>query len=174
MSTDPPLVLDTDFVSSFAWVNRMDILETLYTGRMLMLEEVEYELSKVKVLKSRVEASIAGGHIVRISMSADSPEAAEFGRMHDSGRYGLGEAACMAYVTQHDGVVASNNLKDVKAFCTRNGKSLLTTAGVLLQAFDQGIITQSEADDIWRGMLAKRRLLPAASFSAYLANSGYR
>jgi len=28
--TNPPLVLDTDLVSSFAWIDRMDILETLF------------------------------------------------------------------------------------------------------------------------------------------------
>ena len=169
MSTEPPVVLDTDFLSSFAWVDRMDILESLYSKRMLILEEVIEELERVPYLAEQVRLSIAAGHITPQVMLAGSPEALQFARFHESGRYGAGEAACMAYILYHGGVLASNNLSDVKAFCTRNGIPLLTTPDVLRRLYDEGRLSISEADELWGNMLARRRKLPASSFSEYLA-----
>ncbi len=40
MLSEPPLVVDTDFLSSFAWVGRLDILERLFPAQMIILEEV--------------------------------------------------------------------------------------------------------------------------------------
>ncbi|MCD6391089.1 MAG: hypothetical protein J7L92_03765 [Dehalococcoidia bacterium] len=58
MSTEPPIILDSDFLSSFAWGKRLDILEGLYSKRMVVLEEVLEELRRVPHLASRVELSI--------------------------------------------------------------------------------------------------------------------
>ena len=169
MSTEPPVILDSDFLSSFAWVNRLDILEGLYSGRMIVLEEVLEELRRVPHLASRVELSIRNGHIRSEAMLADSPEALQLAEFLELGRYGIGEASCMAYLTQHDGIFGSNNLSDIKAFCTRSKKQLLTTADVLHQAYKAGLIDLNEADEIWAGMLSKRRKLPASSFTEYLS-----
>ncbi len=168
MPTDAPLVLDTDFVSSFAWVGRMDILEALYSGRMLLLEEVMDELNRVPHLTVRVGASVDAGHISREEMLVDSPEALQFIRLHEAGRYGAGEAACMAYILCREGILASNNLSDVRAFCLRHGISLLTTPDVLRRLYDEGRLSLDELDHLWVGMLARQRKLPASSFSEYL------
>ena len=169
MSTEPPIILDSDFLSSFAWVNRLDILEGLYSKRMIVLEEVLEELRRVPHLASRVELSIKNGHIRSEAMLADSPEALQLAKFLDLGRYGIGEASCMAYLTQHDGILGSNNLSDVKAFCNKNKKQLLTTAEVLHQAYKIGQINLGEADEIWAGMLSKKQKLPASSFTEYLS-----
>ena len=169
MSTEPPVILDSDFLSSFAWVNRLDILEGLYSKRMIILEEVLEELRRVPHLASRVELSIRNGHMRSEAMLADSAEALELAKFLESGRYGTGEASCMAYLTQHDGILGSNNLSDVKAFCIQNKKRLLTTADVLHQAYKSGHMNLGEADEIWAGMLSKRRKLPTSSFTEYLS-----
>ena len=169
MSTEPPIILDSDFLSSFAWVNRLDILEGLYSKRMIVLEEVLVELRRVPHLASKVELSIKKGHIRSEAMLADSPEALQLAKFLDLGRYGTGEASCMAYLTQHDGILGSNNLSDVKAFCNKNKKRLLTTAKVLHQAYKIGQINLGEADEIWAGMLSKKQKLPASSFTEYLS-----
>jgi len=75
----------------------------------------------------------------------------------------------MAYLTQHDGILGSNNLSDVKAFCIQNKKRLLTTADVMYQAYEAGHINIDEADKIWGDMISKRRKLPALSFSEYIS-----
>lgn len=170
MSTESPIILDSDFLSSFAWVNRLDILEDLYSKRMIVLEEVLEELRRVPHLASKVELSIKKGHIRSAAMLADSPEAIQLAEFLESGRYGSGEASCMAYLTQHDGLLGSNNLSDIKDFCTQNKQPLLTTADVLRQAYETGQINLDEADGIWAGMLSKRRKLPASSFTEYLSD----
>ena len=170
MPIEPPLVLDADLLSSFAWVNRLDILDNLYSGKMIVLEEVMVELSRVRHLANRVQTSIATGSIALVEMLADSPEALELARLLEHGRYGRGEAACMAYLKHNEGSMASNNLADVKTFCEASHKYLLTTAEVLHQAYDNGAIGLEEADKIWSDMISKRRKLPAVSFSDYLAN----
>ena len=57
LSTDLPVLLDTDFLSSFAWVDRMDIIESRYSGRMVVPEEVMTELDRVPHLASCVRQS---------------------------------------------------------------------------------------------------------------------
>ena len=168
MSIDPPVILDADFISSFAWVNRLDILESLYSKRMIILEEVLEELGRVPHLACKVKLSIKDGHIKRESMFADSPEALQLSKFLKAGRYGTGEAACMAYLTQYDGILGSNNLSDVKAFCIQNKRRLLTTADVMYQAYEMSLVGLEEADKIWSGMISKKRKLPASSFSEYM------
>ena len=167
--TEPPIILDADFLSSFTWVNRLDILEGLYSKRMIILEEVLEELNRVPHLASKVKLSIRNGYIKRESMYADSPEALQLGKFLETGRYGTGEAACMAYLTQHDGILGSNNLSDVKEFCIQNKKRLLTTADVMYQAYETNLVGLEEADKIWSDMISKRRKLPASSFSEYMS-----
>ena len=169
MSTEPPVILDADFVSSFAWVNRLDILEGLYSKQMIILEEVLEELRRVPHLVLKVDLSIRNGHIRSEAMFADSPEALQLAKFLEIGRYGIGEASCMAYLTQHDGILGSNNLSDVKDFCIQNKKRLLTTADVLHQAYKARQINLDEADKTWADMLSKKRKLPASSFSEYLS-----
>ena len=168
MSTDPPIVLDADFLSSFAWVNRLDILEGLYSKRMIVLEEVLVELRRVPHLVSKVQQSIRNGHIRSETMFADSPEALQLAKFIDEGRYGMGEASCMAYLTHHEGILGSNNLADVTHFCIKNKQPLLTTAKVLYEAYNTGYISLNEADEIWVKMLSKKQKLPAFSFSEYI------
>jgi len=169
LSTEPPIILDADFISSFAWVDRLDILEGLYSQRMIILEEVMEELERVPHLAARVKVCIRNGHVKRETMFADSPEALQLAKFLDTGRYGTGEASCMAYLTQYDGILGSNNLSDVKEFCIQNRKTLLTTADVMYQAYEAGHVNIDEADKIWTDMLSKRRKLPASSFSEYMS-----
>ena len=133
------------------------------------MDEVLEELNRVPHLAARVEVSVRNGHIKHMSIFADSPEALQLGKLLDTGKYGSGEAACMAYLTQHDGILGSNNLSDVKEFCIQNKKRLLTTADVMYQAYETNLVGLEEADKIWSDMISKRRNLPALSFSEYMS-----
>jgi len=156
-------------------VNRLDILEGLYSKRMIILDEVLAELNRVPNrvphLAARVELSVKNGHIKCASMFADSPEALQLSKLLETGKYGSGEAACMAYLTQCDGILGSNNLSDVKAFCIQNNQCLLTTADAMHQAYKAGLISLDEADKVWGAMISKKRKLPASSFSEYISKA---
>ena len=170
--TEPPLLLDTDFVSSFAWVDRMDIIEALYSGTMILLGEVMAELERTRHLADVVALSVAHGHIRQVEMLSDSAEALQYVRFHESGRYGSGEATCLAYIVYRGGILASNNLSDVKRFCVKNRIPLLTTPDVLVHVYEEGRLTLDETDVVWREMVARRRRLPAKSFAEYLEGPG--
>ncbi len=56
MLINPPLLLDTDMVSAFAWVKRIDVLNNLYSGKMKIPQEVLNELARVPHLKAAVDS----------------------------------------------------------------------------------------------------------------------
>jgi len=166
--TEPPLALDTDFCSNLAWVDRLDILERLYGGNMIVLEEVEIELQRVPHLGRRLQMCIMKESVKRAYLRVGSPEALEYARMIDSGRYGRGEAACMAYLKYNPGTLGSNNLRDVRQFCIDNNKCLITTADCLYEAMQQQILSKDQIEKLWADM-AKKRKLPARSFSEFVS-----
>jgi hypothetical protein len=112
---------------------------------------------------------VSNGSIALVTIYADTSEALELGKLLELGKYGRGEAACMAYLKHSKGTMGSNNLSDVKMFCLTNNKCLLTTADVLCEAYEAQLIALGEADSIWIKMISKKRKLPTASFSDYLA-----
>lgn len=174
MLTEPPLVLDTDLLSSFAWVDRLDILEKLYAKQMVVLDEVMNELSRIEHLAKRVQSLIDNGSIKLVSIQATDPEALELARILEDGRLGRGEAACMAYLKYNFGSLGSNNLSDIKMQCVNKNISLIMTQDVIYQAFQNNILTVDEADEIWTGMIQKQRKLPVSSFSEFLSTFSRR
>lgn len=171
MPIEPPLVLDTDFLSSFAWVDRLNILECLYSRQMIVLEEVMLEISKVEHLEIRVEKCLRSGSIRRCFVFANSAEALELARFIEAGKYGRGESACMAYLMHNPGTMGSNNLSDVSMFCKNNNKMLLCTGDCLCDAVNYSVITLSEGDDIWQKMKRWQKL-PNDSLSEYKSSYG--
>lgn len=161
--TDPPLVIDTDFISCFAWTNRMALLTGIYQD-IVVPDIVLYELAKVPHLHGRVEASIAAGAISTISIDTLDPAAAEYSRLIGGGRLGRGESAVMAYVRFHGGTVGSNNVRDVLKYCQSNDLPLLAVRAVVVDAVDQErVLTEVAAEAFWAEMRRIRRRLPHAT-----------
>jgi len=166
-----PLVLDCDVLSSFAWANRLDILEQLYAKNMIVLEEVIDELSKIARIAKKVDSIIKRGSIRLVSTPANAPEALELARLLKSGRYGKGEAACLAYLKYNFGSLASNNLSDVKVVCSDKNICLLTVPGIINHAYETNVITEKEANEVWMEMIKKKRRLPTNSFYDFRTTS---
>ena len=161
--TDPPLVVDTDFISCFAWTNRISLLTQLYQ-EILTPDIVLDELKKVPHLYQRVESSIQAGAIRIASIDAVDPTAAEYARLISSGRLGRGESAAMAYVKHHGGTVGGNNIRDILGYCQSNDLPLLAVRAFVVDAVDEvGILTEAEAEMFWAEMIRKRRMLPSAT-----------
>ena len=71
---------------------------------------------------------------------------------------------------QREGTLASNNLRDIRPYVEKYEISHITTGDILIDAMDAGIITEAEGNIIWSDMIRKRRMLPTATFSEYLAD----
>ena len=84
---------------------------------------------------------------------------------------GEGEAAVIALTRENGGVIASNNLKDVKNLVKDFNLNLITTAFILAIAYEKCIKTKEELDVIWTRMIknGRKRSLPSNihSFTQY-------
>ncbi len=68
---------------------------------------------------------------------------------------GKGEAAAIALAKVQDGIVASNNLRDVKIYVSEMGLQLKTTGEIFKDALDAGLITEADGNKLWQDMLQK-------------------
>ncbi len=87
---------------------------------------------------------------------------------------GKGEAASIALTKVRSGILASNNLKDVMAYVKEYGLNHITTGKIMIEALNQGLITEEKGNNIWQAMIKKRRKLGAPSFSEFLNNDKLR
>ena len=87
---------------------------------------------------------------------------------------GKGEASALALAKECDGIVASNNLRDIMQYINEFRLSYLTTGDIMVDAYKKSLITEGQGNLIWASMLAKRRKLGAISFSEYLETNSSR
>ena len=83
---------------------------------------------------------------------------------------GRGEAGGIALAITYNGFLASNNYKDIAPYIEEYGLQPIDTGQILVEALDKGLITEKDGNKIWSEMLAKKRKLPANTFSEYLLN----
>lgn len=81
---------------------------------------------------------------------------------------GKGEASALALAHSHNGIVASNNFRDISTYIRELKLDYTTTGDILTDAYESALITRQEGDSIWEDMLAAGRKLGAMSFSGYL------
>lgn len=169
------LFFDTDCLSSFLWVGREDIVLLNYNGRIVIPRFVyeEFDRPGVQNLCHKLDNMLYMKAVVKMEIEDGSTEAKLFRQLTkspESGRpvIGKGEASALVLAKFHDGICASNNLRDVKQYAEEFGILIKTTADIMAEALSVSYITLEEGDEIWKSMLRKGRKLPAGSFSEYL------
>lgn len=170
------LFFDTDCLSAFLWVRNESLLPALYPGKIVIPRPVYRELSNpvVSHLKDRIDTLLNNHQASIQDIPIDSDEYAIYYQLTESPEpghvmIGNGEAASIALAKKYDGIVASNNLRDIQSYISEFGLRHITTGDILIEAYQKCLITEEEGNRIWSDMLAKRRKLGASSFSAYLA-----
>lgn len=166
---------DTDCLSAFLWVREDSILARLYSGKIILPSQVYNELQRVPHFLARVDTLKNSGDLCIESMETDSEEYNDYLRMTTAPERGMriigrGEAAGIAMAKQRNGTLASNNLRDIKAYVEKYHISHITTGDILIEAMNAGIITEADGNIIWGDMLLKRRMLPTRTFSEYLSS----
>ena len=166
--------IDTDCISAFLWVGTEYLLEKLYSGKIVIPQEVydEINIPTIPHLKSRIDQLVAKGSAEIVSIDIGTEEYALYRnltRNHDSNKViGKGEAASISLAKKHNGILGSNNLRDVQPYVEEFSLEHMTTGDILVEAFKAQFITEQEGNHIWNNMLKKRRKIGAASFSDYL------
>ena len=179
--TDETLFFDNDCISAFLWVDETSIVTTLYKTRIAIPMQVYNELSagrgQATILKERIDSMIKNSDVILVDMDTDSPEYKLYSELvtepTSDGRYiGKGEASCIALSKEWNGILASNNFKDIQEYIAKYQLKHTTTADILVDAYDKKILSFEKIENIWSDMLSKRRRLGADTFKDYLKQIG--
>ena len=168
------IYFDNDCLSSFLWVGKENLLVQLYKSRIFLPQQVYDELKFVPFLQLKVENQILNNEINLCQIIMGSLEADLYIKLTtnpDPGYYiiGKGEASAIALSVINNGILGSNNMKDISPYIKLYHIRNITTGLILEEAFQNGLITESEGNTLWSQMIAKRRKLPESSFSVFLA-----
>ncbi|WP_142414184.1 hypothetical protein [Hathewaya massiliensis] len=173
------LFFDSDCISAFLWVNQQNLLNLLYPGMVVIPKPAYDELSYPTTphLKQRIDFLINNGQASLETINVGSETYALYQKLTttpDKGHkiIGPGEAASIALAKTNNGIVASNNLKDISTYISEFKLRHITTGDILIEALEKGYITEDDGNTIWASMLAKRRKLGASSFSEYIKLKG--
>ena len=172
-----PLFFDTDCISAFLWINNQSLLAQLYPGRVVIPSAVYEELSNpgVSYLKKRIDVMIADKSAQVEDIQLHTAEYDIYRKLTispDPGHViiGKGEAAAIALAKEKNGILASNNLRDILTYVSEYELLHMTTGDILLEAYDKKMIKEDEGNALWQEMLRKRRRLGYKTFSEYLKN----
>ena len=171
------IFFDTDCICAFLWVNNQSLLEKLYSGRIVIPKAVYDEIDNPSIphLKERIDSLIDRNVAIIESIEIVSPEYGLYRELTTFSNkrkkvIGSGEAASIVLARSRDGILASNNLNDITEYVEEFSLKHKTTGDIMVEALEEGFITEEEGNIIWNNMLEKRRRLGAATFSDYLQN----
>ena len=171
------IFFDSDCISAFLWVDNQSLLARMYPGNIVIPETVYNELCNPNTphLKERVDSMIDAGEAVLMSIEAGTDEYRQYAKLTgfpDEGFRAIdnGEAATIVLAKTHNGVVASNNLRDIQQYIDAYALKHTTTADILVEAYKRKIITREKANQCWREMRRKRRRIGANTFDEYLSS----
>lgn len=168
-----PLFLDTDCLSTFLIVQRENLILQLYAGPIVIPQQVYAELRKVMILKNRVDALLKANSLTLYSITAGTDLEALYMQMtaHPEAGFkiiGSGEAAAIALAKHHNGILGSNNLRDILPYIRLFDLKHRTSADIMVEALEQNLISEGQGNAIWRDMLQRNRKMPAGTFTEFL------
>jgi predicted nucleic acid-binding protein len=163
------ILLDADVVIHFYKADRLSVLQTLYSGRLLILDIVLEELLRSKTIAPYVENFLTYKVIEEFKFpTLNSDVVKEYATL--SKTRGKGESACMAVCRFLHHIIASSNLKDIKPYCEQHIIAYLTTMDIFAIAYTRKMMTLAECDACIQQILAKESKLPYNNLSQYLKN----
>jgi predicted nucleic acid-binding protein len=141
---DDPVSIDANVVADFAVVGRIDILCTLFSGRLLLSDFVIAELARAAIVIDFAE---------EVNLAGDDLES--FQSLRDQHRsLGLGEVGAICVARLRGAMVVTND-KDARRLATTLRLDVSGTLGILQHAVRKGTLTGPEAIQILSDMLEK-------------------
>lgn len=170
---DEKIFYDSDCLICFLIVDQCEILQKLFS-KVIVPSIVQKEILSLRLnprIKYNFQRLIQMNFVEVRTMKTHSVEHRIFLKILEKYSFvGPGEAATIALACQNNGVVASNNLLDVRGLVEDYDLNLITTAFIMAKAYENGIKTRKELDEIWKDMLdnGRKRSLPNfKSFTDY-------
>jgi predicted nucleic acid-binding protein len=169
------LLFDTDCISAFLWVKEENILFKLYPGKIILPKPVFNELTNPSIphIKRKVKELCLNGDVTTKEILVNTEEYKlyyELAILPSKGEkiIGKGEAAAIALAKTYNGIIASNNLKDISKYIKKYQLEHITTGGILVAALNEGYIDEQTGNQIWTNMISRRRMLPTPTLTEYL------
>lgn len=170
------IFFDTDCICAFLWVKNECLLEKMYSGRIVIPKQVYDEIDNPRIpqLKTRIDQLIHKGTAIVMAIDIGSEEYAIYRSLttlsNNNKVIGRGEAASISLAKKYNGILVSNNLRDVAKYVKEYSLKHVTTGDILVEALERGFISEKEGNLIWKEMLRKKRKIGAKSFTEYLHN----
>lgn len=166
---------DTDCLSSFLMTNNEEIILKMYAGRIILPSFVYSEAMKKESLKEKVIGLQEKGYIKKYDIMYGTDEYREYIHLvsnnYSEKVIGKGEASAIACVKCQGGILASNNFKDVLYYIEKYKLNYTTTSDILLDAYNDKILTLKQANNIWKQMKEIGNYMPNKTFSDYLKHN---
>ncbi len=83
---------------------------------------------------------------------------------------GSGEAAAIVLTKEYNGILGSNNMRDILPYIKSFNLQHRTSADIMIEALDHHLINEGQGNVIWRDMLQRNRKLPTDTFTQFLAS----
>ena len=140
------IIFDNDCLCSFLWVEREDIVITLYEGLIVIPDDVYKEIAKVPHLFKRLKKLINDKKVATKSIFYGTKEYELYKEMTLSPVItkkviGKGEASAIALCITNNGILASNNIRDIMDYVKAYNLTTLFTTEILMEAYKKKIIS---------------------------------
>lgn len=167
-----PVYCDTDCLSSFIDVNQTDLLK-LEFPKLIISSVVKEEFDQLPSnhhISRGLNKLIQEGFIEIHDMEVISPEYKLYDKFLDEDEDGgEGELSVIALCIVKDGILASNNFRDVCEYVKRYNLEHITTSRILIKCHEDNHIDLDKGNEIWKDMIDKEIRLPERTFEIYLS-----
>ena len=157
-----PVFYDTDCLSSFLQINRIDLLKKEYS-KIIISAKVKDELfdkNTPEKIKNRLTSIIQDGYVEIKDLEFGSSEFEQYYEFITDDKtedIGKGELSVISLAIAKNGILASNNLNDVCYFVKKYNLEHVTTSKIIVTCYEKGYLTFDEADNIWKELLKNQK-----------------
>ena len=165
-------IYDSDCISSFLKINEVKLLKKLFSQILVpkqVYDEITTPDSYWQVRKLAISLK-NNGYLKIIPIETSYQSLKNYNSMIKGkwGRpIGRGEAAALSLAILNNGIIASNNLKDVKDIAQKNSIPIMTSSIILTALYEKGVLSKSEVESVWAEMKKRDTILPTKTFEIY-------
>jgi len=162
------ILIDADVISHFIVGGYITTLPSIFPKRIKILDKVYKELERTPKRKAEISNLINMKLFELVSFPEHNEEIKkEYFRLTSKEFKGEGESACMAVARFSDDVLASSNLKDIKAYCEEHKIEYMTTMDILCYAMGIGKMTLDNCNEFLQRTKNAGQKLPVSRIEDY-------
>ena len=171
-----PIFYDSDVLVCFLEIDEYEFLQKLFS-KIILPKKVYDELTRKRTpknIKDNLKYLIEQNFVEIREIEFASKEYLNYnciskGYWSKNGEeIGSGESAAIALAIENDGIVASNNLKDITDICSDFNIPIITAPILLTFALEMKIYSKTQIDMVWEKIMNNTyQKLPKQTFKEY-------